>query len=188
MASVDNDEFAAYGDGLRHTLNRFAASERVTIAAVDGLALGGGLELALACTLRIGTEQATFGLPEVKLGLIPGAGGTQRLPRVVGRSRALDLMLTGRTLDAQEAFSIGLIDRLVEPGQAESAAIALARELRELSQPALHAVVRSVDSADDMPLREGLLRERREEQRLFETGEGREGIAAFVERRPPRFG
>jgi enoyl-CoA hydratase/carnithine racemase len=187
MATVDPDEFAAYGDALRHALNRFAASERVTIAAVDGLALGGGLELALACTLRIGTERASFGLPEVKLGLIPGAGGTQRLPRVVGRSRALDLMLTGRTLDAQEAFSIGLIDRLVESGGAESAALVLARELRELSQPALHAVVRTVDIADDLPLREGLGRERREEQRLFETGEGREGIAAFVERRPPRF-
>src|ERR671923_2745761 len=127
MATVDADEFAAYGDALRNALNRFAAPERVTIAAIDGLALGGGLELALACTLRIGSARATFGLPEVKLGLIPGAGGTQRLPRVVGRSRALDLMLTGRSLDAQEAFAIGLIDRLVEPGTAESAALALAR-------------------------------------------------------------
>ena len=187
MATVDNDEFSAYGDALRTALNRFAASERISIAAVDGLALGGGLELALACTLRIGTEQATFGLPEVKLGLIPGAGGTQRLPRIVGRSRALEIMLTGRNLAAAEAFSIGLIDRVVAPGEAEASALALARELRELSQPALHAVVRSVDIAADLPLGEGLGRERREEQRLFESGEGREGIAAFVERRPPRF-
>jgi enoyl-CoA hydratase len=187
MATVDNDEFAAYGDTLRNALNRFAASERISIAAVDGLALGGGLELALACTLRIGSERAMFGLPEVKLGLIPGAGGTQRLPRIVGRSRALDIMLTGRHIDANEAFSIGLIDRVVAPGEAETSALAMARELRELSQPALHAVVRSVDIAADLPLGEGLGRERREEQRLFESGEGREGIAAFVERRPPRF-
>jgi len=187
MATVDAAAFAAYGEALRTALNRFAASDRVSIAAVDGLALGGGLELALACTLRIGTERATFGLPEVKLGLIPGAGGTQRLPRLVGRSRALDMMLTARQLDAAEAYAIGLIDRLVEPGQAEAAALTLARELRELSQPALHAVVRSVDVAGDLPLGEGLGRERREEQRLFERCEGREGIAAFVERRPPRF-
>jgi enoyl-CoA hydratase/carnithine racemase len=187
MATVDAGEFATYGDALRSALNRFAAPDRVTIAAVDGLALGGGLELALACTLRIGSERATFGLPEVKLGLIPGAGGTQRLPRIVGRGRALDLMLTGRNVHAQEALAIGLIDRLVEPGTAESAALALARELRELSQPALHAVVRTVNAAADMQLREGLVRERTEEQRLFERGEGREGIAAFVERRAPRF-
>ena len=108
MATVDDDEFAAYGDALRNALNRFAAPERISIAAIDGLALGGGLELALACTLRVGSERATFGLPEVKLGLIPGAGGTQRLPRLVGRGRALDIMLTGRQVEATEALSIGL--------------------------------------------------------------------------------
>jgi enoyl-CoA hydratase/carnithine racemase len=109
------------------------------------------------------------------------------LPRLVGRSRALDLMLTGRQVDAAEAHAIGLIDRLVAPGKAESAALALARELRELSQPARHAVVRSVDIAADVTLREGLGRERSEEQRLFESGEAREGIAAFLEKRMPRF-
>jgi len=187
MATVDAEGFAAYGDALRTMLNRFASPSRISIAAVDGLALGGGLELALACTLRIGSERATFGLPEVKLGLIPGAGGTQRLPRLVGRGRALDMMLTGRRFDAAEAHAIGLIDRLVAPGEAESAALALARELRELSQSALHAVVRSVDIAADLSLREGLLRERNEEQRLFERCEAREGIAAFLQKRPPDF-
>jgi enoyl-CoA hydratase/carnithine racemase len=185
MATVDAAAFEAYGDALRSTLNRLAAPERISIAAVDGLALGGGLELALACTLRIGTPRARFGLPEVKLGLIPGAGGTQRLPRLVGRGRALDLMLTARDADAEEALSMGLIDRLVE--DAEAAALALAIELRELSQPALHAVVRSVNVADDLSLGEGLSRERREEQRLFEHGEAREGIAAFLQKREPRF-
>jgi enoyl-CoA hydratase/carnithine racemase len=187
MATVDAAGFAAYGDALRSTLSRFADPNRISIAALDGLALGGGLELALACTLRVASEHAAFGLPEVKLGLIPGAGGTQRLPRLVGRSRALEMMLTGRQLDATEAHGIGLIDRLVGPGEAESAALALAGELRELSQPALHAVVRTVDIAADFALREGLMRERAEEQRLFERREGREGIAAFLEKRPPRF-
>jgi enoyl-CoA hydratase/carnithine racemase len=187
MATVDAAAFADYGDALRGLLNRFASLDRISIAAIDGLALGGGLELALACTLRVGSERASFGLPEVKLGLIPGAGGTQRLPRLVGRGRALDIMLTGRQLDAAEAHAIGLIDRLVAPGCAEIAAIELARELREHSQAALHAVVRSVDIAGGLPLREGLARERSEEQRLFERGEAREGIAAFLEKRPPRF-
>ena len=187
MATVDGAGFAAYGDALRALLNRFAESNRISIAAIDGLALGGGLELALACTLRVGSERAAFGLPEVKLGLIPGAGGTQRLPRLVGRSRALDIMLTGRQVGATEAHGMGLIDRLVAPGEAEPAALALARELRGHSQPALHAVVRTVDAAADQPLREGLIRERSEEQRLFERREGREGIAAFLDKRPPRF-
>jgi enoyl-CoA hydratase/carnithine racemase len=187
MATVDDAGFAAYGDALRAMLNRFADPTRISIAAIDGLALGGGFELALACTLRVGSERAGLGLPEVKLGLIPGAGGTQRLPRLVGRGRALDLMLTGRQVDATEAHAIGLIERLVAPGEAEPTALALARELRKLSQPALHAVVRTVDIAAALSLREGLIRERSEEQRLFERREGREGIAAFLEHRDPEF-
>ena len=187
MATADGETFAAYGRALKEPLGRLAASHRVSIAAVDGLALGGGLELAMACTLRIGGASATFGLPEVKLGLIPGAGGTQRLPRLVGRGRALDILLTGRNVAAEEAYAIGLIDRLVDEGRAERAALELAHELRRLSQPALHAVIRSVDTAFDLPLREGLEREALEEQRLFERGEGREGIAAFLEKRPPGF-
>jgi enoyl-CoA hydratase/carnithine racemase len=185
MATVDLEAFEAYGDALRSVLGRLAAPERISIAAVDGLALGGGLELALACTLRIGTPRVRLGLPEVKLGLIPGAGGTQRLPRLIGRGRALDLMLTGREMAAQEALDVGLLDRLVD--DAEGHALALAAELRAMSQPALHAVVRSVNVADDHPLGQGLIRERGEERRLFAHGEAREGIAAFVEKRPPRF-
>src|SRR5215218_3893760 len=126
MATVDSAGFHAYGEALRGALARLATAERVSIAAVDGLALGGGLELAMACTLRIGSVAAQFGLPEVKLGLIPGAGGTQRLPRLVGRGRALDIILTGRQVDATEASAIGLIDRLVEEGQAEATALGIA--------------------------------------------------------------
>jgi enoyl-CoA hydratase len=187
MAAADGEAFAAYGRALKAPLARLAASSRVSIAAIDGFALGGGLELAMACTMRIGGAGATFGLPEVKLGLIPGAGGTQRLPRLVGRGRALDIMLTGRDVGAEEAYTIGLIDRLVDDGAAEREARALAQQLRRLSQPALHAVIRTVDTAHDLPLREGLKREALEDQRLFDRGEGREGLAAFLEKRPARF-
>jgi enoyl-CoA hydratase len=187
MATIDGAGFHAYGDALRGALNRLATPERVSVAAIDGLALGGGLELAMACTLRIGSAAARFGLPEVKLGLIPGAGGTQRLPRLVGRGRALDIILTGRQVEAAEAHAIGLIDRLVEAGRAEAEALEIARELAGFSLPALRAVVRTVDASIDLPLLDGIAYEARAEQELFDAGEAREGIAAFLEKRQPRF-
>ena len=121
MAKAGAADFAAYGRALRAVLDRLAAPRWLSIAAVEGLALGGGLELALACTLRVAGAGARFGLPEVKLGLIPGAGGTQRLPRLVGRGRALDIMLTGRQVGADEAHAIGLVSRWTGwPGRAGS--------------------------------------------------------------------
>lgn len=187
MASVNATDFAAYGRALRASLNRLASGERVSIAAVDGLALGGGLELALACTMRVGSKRAAFGLPEAKLGLIPGAGGTQRLPRLVGRGPALDIMLTARQVPAAEARAIGLIDRLVPEGEAEKEALALARQIRALSQPALRAVMRLVDASFEVPLEDGLDREAAAEEELFESADAREGIAAFLEKRAPNF-
>lgn len=187
MAAVDSSSFTAYGDALRGVLDRLAAPDRIVVAAVDGLALGGGLELAMACTLRVGGATARFGLPEVRLGLIPGAGGTQRLPRLVGRGRALDIMLTARQVPADEALAIGLIDRLVPEGAVLEAAIALAEELLEMSLPAQRAVIRTVDAAFELPLEEGFRYEVEQEQALFEEGEAKEGITAFLEKRPPRF-
>ncbi len=184
MSTVDAEGFTAYGDALRSTLDRLAA--RLSIAAVDGLALGGGLELAMACTLRVGGADAQFGLPEVKLGLIPGAGGTQRLPRLVGRGHALDIMLTARQLDAAEALSIGLIDRLVDAGAALETALALATDLLGSSAAAQAAVIRVVDAAFDLPIEEGKALERDEVGRAF-SGDGREGLAAFIEKRKPVF-
>ena len=105
MASIQGEEFAAYGRALRAPLERIARSERPSIAAIEGRALGGGLELALACTLRVAGRAARFGLPEARLGMIPAAGGTQRLPALVGRGRALDLILTAREIDAEEALA-----------------------------------------------------------------------------------
>jgi enoyl-CoA hydratase len=160
----------------------------VSVAAIEGLALGGGLELAMACTLRVAAAGARLGLPEVKLGLIPGGGGTQRLPRLVGRGRALDLMLTGRQVDADEAFSIGLVDRFAVPGDtARAAAWQLAHELAKASTPAQLAVVRTVDAAYDRTLADGLRYEVEQIQELFEHGEALEGIRAFIDKRTPEF-
>jgi enoyl-CoA hydratase/carnithine racemase len=187
MSAVDAESFAAYGEALRAVLARLAAPEWISVAAVDGLALGGGLELAMACTLRVAGTQARFGLPEVKLGLIPGAGGTQRLPRLIGRGRALDIMLTGRQVPAAEAHAIGLVDRLVDAGRAAEEALTLAGELNGCSLPAQQAVIAAVDASFEMPLADGLRYEAAREQRLFETGEAREGIAAFLAKRRPVF-
>jgi enoyl-CoA hydratase/carnithine racemase len=188
MSAVDSVSFREYGDTLRSTVERLAALPLISVAAIDGLALGGGLELAMACTLRVGATRARLGLPEVKLGLIPGAGGTQRLPRLVGRGRALDLMLTGRQIQADEAYWIGLIDRLAEPDtSAKATAWQLARELAAASTPAQLAVVRTVDAAYDRSLPDGLGFEVEQIQELFERGEAAEGIRAFIDKRMPQF-
>jgi enoyl-CoA hydratase/carnithine racemase len=188
MSSVDAASFRTYGDGLRGAVERLAALPLVSVAAIDGLALGGGLELAMACTMRVAAAGARLGLPEVKLGLIPGAGGTQRLPRLVGRGRALDIMLTGRQVEADEAYWIGLVDRLADPGEtARSAARRLAHELRTVSTPAQLAVVRTVDAAYDRPLHDGLRFEVEQIQELFERGEAVEGIRAFIAKRTAEF-
>ena len=187
MSSVDAASFGAYGDALRGAVERLAAHPAVSVAAVDGLALGGGLELAMACSLRVAGSSARLGLPEVKLGLIPGAGGTQRLPHLVGRGRALDIMLTGREVDAEEALRIGLVDRLVPAGTAAAAARELARELCAASSPAQRAVVRTVDAAYDRPLAAGLRYEAEQVQTVFEQGEAIEGIRAFIDKRAPEF-
>jgi enoyl-CoA hydratase/carnithine racemase len=188
MSAVDPASFREYGDALRGAVERLVDLPIFSVAAVDGLALGGGLELAMACTLRVGAAGARLGLPEVKLGLIPGAGGTQRLPRLVGRGRALDLMLTGREVEADEAFWIGLVDRFAEPDTtARATAWQLARDLAEASTPAQLAVVRTVDAAYDRPLAEGLRYEAEQVQEVFERGEAVEGIRAFIEKRTPEF-
>lgn len=186
MSCIDAGSFTAYGDKMRAVNDRLAAAGWLSIAAVDGLALGGGLELALACTMRVAGPRAKFGVPEVKIGLIPGAGGTQRLPRLVGRGRALDMMLTARQVPADEALTIGLVDRFSEADVVKGA-LALAGELTVASLPAQLSAVRAVDAAGDLPLERGFAFEAEQEQALFEDGEAAEGIAAFVAKRPPDF-
>lgn len=188
MRSLDDDGFMAYGVHMRRVFARLAGLSAVSIAAIDGMTLGGGLELALSCDMRIGSTRAELGLPEIKLGLIPGAGGTQRLPRIVGRSRALEILLTGRQVRAREAHVIGLLDRLVPAGRAEQVAIETAAELAVASAPAVGAIQRCVEAAFTEDLESGIAFEAVEENALFKHGEAREGIAAFVERRRPTFG
>ena len=187
MGGADPATFAAYGDTMRAVLDRLAGADLMTVAAVEGVALGGGLELAMACTMRVSGADAAFGLPEVKLGLIPGAGGTQRLPRLVGRGRAIDIMATARQVKAPEAHAIGLVDRLVDAGGARDAALELATQLAASSRPALGAVVRTVDAAFDRTLDDGLRYEAEQVNALFSRGEAAEGLAAFLEKRPPKF-
>lgn len=187
MSGASLEDFASYGHALRGPLQRLAGHDRPSIAAIEGRALGGGLELAMAATLRVGGREAQLGLPEVRLGLIPGAGGTQRLPRLVGRGRALDIMLSARSVGAAEAHGIGLLDRIVDAGQAEKAAVAWAHEVCAMSGPALTAVLRCVDDVYDLPLADGLAREADRVNVLFGGPEAREGLAAFLERRPPRY-
>jgi len=186
MSTIDAESFTAYGDKMRAVNDRLSAAGWISIAAVDGLALGGGLELAMACTLRVSGPRGQFGLPEVKLGLIPGAGGTQRLPRLVGRGRALEIMLTARQVPAAEALEIGLVDRLTD-GDVVKAALEFAAQLIGPSLPAQLAIVRTVDAAFDLPLAEGMAFEVAQEQGLFEHGEAAEGISAFIAKRPPNF-
>lgn len=187
MVACDLAEFAAYGRALRAAVERIAAMDQPSIAAVEGRALGGGMELALATTIRVGSETAGFGLPEARIGLIPSAGATQRLPRFVGRGRALELMLSGREFGADEAHRIGVLDRVVPAGHAEGEAVALARQLSGLSQPALRDIMRGVDDAQELPLEAGLVREAARVDVLFTGPDAQEGMQAFVDKRAPKF-
>lgn len=187
MVDVDRDGFVEYGRSVRSTVERLAALDRPTIAAIEGSALGGGLEVALACNLRVASRTARLGLPEAKIGLIPSAGATQRLPRVVGRGRALDIMLSARALQAEEALTIGLVDRLADSGQAEADAVTLATQMAGLSIPALMSVIHLVDASFDMSLEEGLSEEVAHVEALLDGPDAREGMRAFIEKRPPRF-
>lgn len=188
LAGADAAGFADYLDGLRGVLERIAGLPQLSVAAIDGFALGGGLELAMACTIRVATPRSKLGVPEIKLGLLPGAAGTQRLPRLVGRGAALDLLLSGRSADGEEAARLGLVDRLVADGEADAAAAELAARLASGPFEALAATVRCVDAARDLPFAEGLAVEREEILRLFGTADAREGVRAFVEKRPAAFG
>ena len=186
IAAQDWEGMDAYLAHLGSAIERVASLPIPSIAAIDGYALGGGLELAMACTLRVVGDGARLGLPEVKLGLLPGAGGTQRLPRLVGPARALDLLLTGRTLGAAEALAIGLADRAGGP-DAAAKAHELAADLAARSRPALSEIRRCVDAAASTSFSAGMEVERDAMRNLFGSPDAHEGIAAFLEKRPARF-
>ena len=165
----------------------FAALETPTIAAVAGLALGGGCELAMMCDILIAAETAQFGQPEITLGLIPGLGGTQRLTRAVGKAKAMDLVLTGRRMGAEEAERSGLVARVVPAAELLDTALAAAATIASYSAPVARAAKRLVASAFEVPLAEGLRAERARFYAIFDLDDATEGIAAFAEKRPPEF-
>ncbi|MDY7099892.1 MAG: enoyl-CoA hydratase [Actinomycetota bacterium] len=165
----------------------FTALRTPKIAAVAGHALGGGCELAMMCDTIFAATTARFGQPEITLGVIPGMGGSQRLTRLVGRAKAMDMVLTGRTMDAVEAERAGLVSRVVEPDRLLDEAIEAAETIAGVSKPSVLAAKEAVDRADETSLREGLLFERRTFHALFATEDQTEGMAAFIEKRSPVF-
>jgi len=166
---------------------RLARVRKPIIAAVAGFALGGGCELAMMCDLIIAADNAKFGQPEIKLGVIPGIGGTQRLTRAVGKAKAMDLILTGRMMDAAEAERSGLVARVVPAASLMEEAIKVAETIAAMSQPSLLAAKEAVNRSFETSLAEGVRFERRVFHALFATKDRKEGMAAFIEKRPPRF-
>ena len=174
-------------DFITRNWERLKTFRKPVIAAVRGVALGGGCELAMMCDIVFAADNARFGQPEVKIGAIPGAGGTQRLPRAVGKAKAMDLCLTGRTMDAKEAESCGLVSRVYPPEQVLPKAIEAACAIAEYSLPVVMMLKESVNRAFEGPLNEGLLFERRTLHASFALADQKEGMAAFLEKRAPHF-
>jgi enoyl-CoA hydratase len=192
-AGADIKEMADKSAVDMSRLNFFAGWDRIAqmrkpvIAAVSGFALGGGCELAMMCDFIIAAENARFGQPEIKLGVIPGMGGSQRLVRAVGKAKAMDLCLTGRMMDAAEAERAGLVARVVPTDKLLDEAMEAARMLASYSLPSLMACKEAVARAFESPLAEGVLFERRSFHALFATDDQKEGMAAFIAKRPAKF-
>lgn len=175
------------GDFITRNWETIRAVRKPVIAAVAGFALGGGCELAMMCDLVIAADTARFGQPEIKLGVIPGAGGTQRLPRAVGKAKAMDLVLTGRMMDAAEAERSGLVSRVVPADRLAEEALAAALLIAGQSRIAVMAAKEAVNRAFEGTLSDGVMFERRLFHSLYATADQKEGMAAFLEKRPPVF-
>ena len=189
IKELRNRDLMAQQRGAELGQATFSKLERLpmpSIALINGYAFGGGLEIALACTFRLATANAKMGLPEIKLGLIPGYGGTQRLPRVIGEARALEMILTGRTVAAEEALRIGLVNRLIE-GDPIEAGLEFANRFTCYSLPVLGFARQAVMRALDVPIHEGLKIEADRSTLAFRTADAEEGMAAFEEKRQPEF-
>ncbi len=194
VAGADVSEFAARSPGEQRALyqhrrvyDAVAAFPKPLLCAIHGFCLGGGSELALACDIRIADRTARFSQAEIRLGLIPGAGGTQRLARLVGAGQALRIALTGDMIDAEEAFRIGLVEFLTEPGEHLAKAMEVATRIARWSPVSLSLVKRSVRAAFETPLSAGLELEKELFLAAFASEDGQEGVAAFIEKRDPEF-
>jgi enoyl-CoA hydratase/carnithine racemase len=196
VAGADISEFPSLGDevaeegsarGIQKLADRIETFPKPVVVAIHGWCLGGGLETALACDIRIAAEDAQLGQPEIKLGLLPGGGGTQRLPRVVGPGRAAWLNMTGDPIPAAQAYEWGLVERVVPREQLLDAALELARTLAERSPHALAVIKELARETRDLPIAEGLRREAKAFARCLGSEDGQEGVAAFLEKRQPQF-
>ncbi|WP_203554078.1 enoyl-CoA hydratase [Bacillus sp. B15-48] len=198
MAGADIKEFPSWIDLEKEEVKKVAKSnhevfnlieqlEQPTIALLNGFALGGGCELALACDIRIAEDHAQLGLPEVKLGLLPGAGGTQRLPRLIGEAKAKELMFLGDSITAEEALQVGLVNHVVPKGEGMEAALSMAKKVSRLSLQALSRIKRAVDEGADQPLEAALENEVDLFVELIKTEDAREGVEAFIEKRRAQF-
>ena len=174
-------------DFVTATWEHIAKIRKPIIAAVSGYALGGGCELAMMCDFVIAATNARFGQPEITIGTIPGAGGTQRLPRFIGKAKAMDMCLTGRMMDVEEAERVGLVSRIVPDDELRDTAIAVARQIAGLSRPSVMMAKESVNRAFETTLAEGVRFERRLFHSTFATEDQKEGMAAFAEKRRPAF-
>ena len=187
LVDVSADNALDVTEGGQQLCNVIESCPVPVIAAVNGIAAGAGCEFALACHLRIASPNASFSLPELKLGIIPGYGGTQRLVREVGRGRALEIMLTARSVDAEEALQIGLINRIAAAGDLVPEALRLAQEIAMLAPLAIRACLQAVNEGTELSLEEGLAHEADLFASLFATDDMREGTRAFLEKRKPVF-
>ena len=186
-ATLSPDQVRRYIATIRDTFTAIEALPQPVIAAVNGVALGGGTELALACDLRVASERATLGLTEVKLAIIPGAGGTQRLPRLIGKGRAMELILTGRSIGAAEALAIGLVNRIAPAGGLMEAVRKLAAEMLSAGPVALKQAKLAINQGCETDLATGLKLETAAYEAVIPTRDRAEGLAAFAEKRPPRY-
>ncbi len=173
--------------GIQKLAARLDAGQTPVVAAIHGYCLGGGLELAMACDIRIATEDAQLGQPEIKLGLIPGGGGTQRLPRLVGHGRALYLNLTGDPISGSRAYEWGLVEQVVSPTELLDSALELARTLAQRSPHSMGVIKRLAAETRDLPLAEGMRREAQGFLECISSEDGAEGVMAFLEKRTPSF-
>ncbi len=184
---VSAAETGPYVDAISGAIDAVAAIPRVTIAAVNGYAFGGGFELALACDIRIASDKAAFGLTEVRLGIMPGAGGTQRLPRAIGLAAAKELILTGRRIDAARALALGVVSQVVPAGELEEAAQQIADELEGCAPVSLAKAKEAIEAGVDLPIADGLKLERACYDVTLFTEDRNEGLRAFADKRPPRY-
>jgi len=196
VAGADIKEFPALREtaseggsarGIQRLGHRMDAADTPFVAAIHGYCLGGGLELAMCCDVRVCADNATLGQPEIQLGLIPGGGGTQRLPRLVGQGRAMFLNLTGDFIDAETAYAWGLVERVVSAAELEDAAVAIADRIASRSPHAVAVLRELARTTRDLTLEEGLRREADGFVRCLRSADGAEGVAAFIEKRPPAF-